>query len=350
MIDLAKLDPNFAQPQADADGIVYRSCLSEPFRVHGLMAPTEECPFFHRMPKAVAESVSEKVGILYRNSAGGRVRFRTNYSRIAVRVKYLEVSRCVHFSLLGTAGLDLYLDGKFKKVFPPSLDLEDGFSAVVELQESGMRDVLIHFPPYSTVESLEIGLDADVQVLPPREYRVTTPVVYYGSSITHGSSATRPGNSYPNVISRRLDCDYLNLGFSASALAEKEIAEYIAGLPMSAFIYDYDHNSPNAEFLRQTHEPMFRRIRERNPELPIVMMSRPRARFNDEEEARRHEVVVETFEKAKAAGDGKVWFVDGAEILNIFGGDCGTVDSIHPNDLGFACIAKALGDVLEQIL
>lgn len=350
MIDLAKLDPNFAQPQADEQGIVYHGCLSEPFQVHGLMAPTEQTPFFHRMPREVAESVSEKVGILYRNSAGGRVRFRTNSSRIAVRVKFLEVTRCVHFSLLGTAGFDLYLDGKFKKPFLPPLDLEDGYTAVVELGENVMHDVLIHFPPYSTVQTLEIGLDDDAQVLPPKAYRVTTPVVYYGSSITHGSSATRPGNSYPNVISRRLDCDYTNLGFSGNALAEKEIADYVAGLSMSVFVYDYDHNSPNADFLRKTHEPMFRTVRERNPELPIVMLSRPRARFNDEEEAKRHEVVVETYEKAKAAGDKNVWFVDGAGILNIFGGDCGTVDCVHPNDLGFACMAKALGDVLEKLL
>lgn len=348
-MNIDQIDTNLAAEIVEEDGLVYRSVLTQPFSVHGLMAPTEEEPFFHRIPRSVAEQVNPGVSHLYRQSTGGRVRFRTDSSRIAVRVKLLEYSKNAKFSLLFVAGMDLYLDGKFRKILPPPADLQDSYTAIVELGETKMQDVLIHFPAYGSVISLEIGLDADAALLAPKPYRVTTPVVFYGSSITHGSSTSRPGNSYPNMLSRRLDCEILNLGFSGNALGEQTIAEYIAALPMSVFVCEYDHNSPNAEFLTQTHEPFYRTIRRKNPDLPVIFMSRPRARFNDEEEAKRREVVLKTYRDAKAAGE-NVYFVDGAGILNIFGGDDGTIDTIHPNDLGFACIAKALYDVLETIL
>lgn len=348
-MNIDQIDTNLAAEIVEEDGLVYRSVLTQPFSVHGLMAPTEEEPFFHRIPRSIAEQVNPGVSHLYRQSTGGRVRFRTDSSRIAVRVKLLEYSKNAKFSLLFVAGMDLYLDGKFRKILPPPADLQDSYTAIVELGETKMQDVLIHFPAYGSVISLEIGLDADAALLAPKPYRVTTPVVFYGSSITHGSSTSRPGNSYPNMLSRRLGCEILNLGFSGNALGEQTIAEYIAALPMSVFVCEYDHNSPNAEFLAQTHEPFYRTIRRKNPDLPVIFMSRPRARFNDEEEAKRREVVLKTYRDAKAAGE-NVYFVDGAGILNIFGGDDGTIDTIHPNDLGFACIAKALGDVLETLL
>lgn len=345
-----KIDPNLARAVAVEEGLQYRSALNEHFSLHGLMVPEPDAPYFHRMPRTVAEQVNPGVAQLYRYCAGGRVRFRTDSSRIAVKVHMLEISADARFSAQFVAGMDLYLDGKFRMILPPPVEMEDSYTAMVDLGQKQMRDVMICLPAYSCVSSLEIGLDADARLLPPTPYRVTVPVVFYGSSITHGSCTSRPGTSYPNMLSRRLDCDIINLGFSGNALGEQVMAAYIADLPMSAFVCEYDHNSPNAAFLRQTHAPFIRRIREKNPQLPIVLMSRPRARFNDEEEVKRREVVLETYENAKASGDTNIYFVDGAGILNIFGGDDGTVDSVHPNDLGFACIAKALADVLETVL
>lgn len=349
-MNIDKIDTNLAAEIVEEDGLIYRDARTAPFSIHGLRMPTVDAPFFHRIPRELAEQVNPGVAHLYRNSAGGRVRFRTDSSRIAVRVNMLEFSSNPKFSLMFTAGMDLYLDGQFRKILPPPVELQDSYTAIVDLGKKQMHDVLIHFPAYGSVAELEIGLDADARLEAPTPYGITTPVVFYGSSITHGSSTSRPGTSYPNMLSRRLNCDILNLGFSGNALGEQVVAEYIAGFSMSAFVCEYDHNSPNADFLRQTHAPFIRTVREKNPQLPIILMSRPRARFNDEEEAKRREVVLETYENAKASGDENIYFVDGAGILNIFGGDDGTIDTIHPNDLGFACIAKALGDVLETVL
>lgn len=44
---------------------------------------------------------------------------------------------------------------------------------------------------------------------------------------------------------------------------------------ISCFVMDYDHNAPTLEHLIETHEPFFKIIREKRPNLPVVMVSRP---------------------------------------------------------------------------
>ena len=116
---------------------------------------------------------------------------------------------------------------------------------------------------------------------------------------------------------------------------------------MSAFVLDYDHNSPLEE-LQERHERFFRIVRTAQPELPILMLSRPKFHLNDEEIARCN-VVKGTYERAKAAGDKHVWFLSGPELMTL-AGDEGTVDNCHPTDLGFFSMAQAVGRVLAEIL
>ena len=53
--------------------------------------------------------------------------------------------------------------------------------------------------------------------------------------------------------------------------------------------------------------------------------------------------------RLRKAGDKKVWFVDTAAALPPEYRE-GTVDGVHPTDLGFLCLAKALTPVLRRIL
>lgn len=346
MCSIEKLDKNFAVRTDIGEELVFHNCLDAPFHVYGLIAAKQG---FIRMPEDIAKTVNENVSVLFRNTAGGRVRFRTDSPRIAVRARMANIGRMPHFALTGTAGFDLYGDGAFLGTFVPPFDIEDGYESVIALPGIRQREIVIHFPLYSDVISLEIGLCAGALLLPAGDYRTTCPVVYYGSSITQGGCASRPGNCYENIISRRLGCDHINLGFSGGARGEDAIASYIAGLPMSAFVYDYDHNAPSVEHLGNTHWRMFQIIRSQNPHLPVVMVSRPQPNPTGEE-YQRLGIVTATWQKAMEAGDRNVYFVDGTMILRQFGGDSGTVDACHPNDLGFMCMADAIGAVLEKIL
>lgn len=346
---LADVDKNFAVAKVGSKEYVFLSCLSEPFTVYGLILPNEDDPHFMRMPQKVADQVNRQVHLLASCTAGGRVRFRTDSASIAIRVKMHNIYRGPHFPLTGTAGLDLYADGVYRGTFVPPEETTDGFESKVDLKTKEMRDILIHMPLYSGVISLEIGVEPDAEVLPGGEYTYTTPVLYYGSSITQGGCATRAGNCYQNIISRNLSCDHVNLGFSSGALAEDVMIDYMASLPMSVFVMDYDHNAPTPEYLAATHEPMYRRFRQAQPDTPIIMVTMPRI-LHTEDSRKRWEIIRGTYEKAKAEGDDKVYFVDGCEMMAIFDDDGGLVDNAHPNDLGFLCMARAIGAVVKALL
>ena len=122
--------------------------------------------------------------------------------------------------------------------------------------------------------------------------------------------------------------------------------EYIKKLDMSLFVYDYDHNAPTVEYLKNTHEKMFRAIREENPDLPIVMMSRPLYTLENDDLARR-DIVMATYKNAVAAGDKNVYFLDGPQLMSLCKNE-GTVDNCHPTDFGFASMAQAIGDLIEK--
>ena len=117
---------------------------------------------------------------------------------------------------------------------------------------------------------------------------------------------------------------------------------------MSVFVYDYDHNAPVPEHLQITHEPFFRIIREANPDLPIVMMNRPKFYLTEAEKERRA-IIETTYQNALKAGDKNVYFISNEELCALCA-DEGTVDGCHPTDYGFASMAQAVGDVLEKIL
>ena len=80
------------------------------------------------------------------------------------------------------------------------------------------------------------------------------------------------------------------------------------------------------------------------------MVSMPDVDRDPEYSSCRRAIIMNTYLTARKNGDKKVWFVDGGSILNIFGGDNGTVDGTHPNDLGFYLMAKGIEKVLKPLL
>ncbi len=327
-----------------------------PFSIHGLYEPETE-PFFHRLPMDIAAATSPGVDKLHRECAGGRVRFSTDSPYIAVRAKYRAVGRSSHLTLVSTTGFDLYIDGEFGsryvKEFRMPYDMVDSYEQIVYLDREIFRSFTMNLPVHACVESLEIGLKPGARLGAARKYRDIEPIVIYGSSIVHGTAASRPGNIYPAMISRMLNVDFRNLGFSGKAKGEKVLVEWMATLPMSVFVCDYDHNAPTVEHLDATHYPMYEIIREKNPDLPYIMISRPNywtAIRTQPEVLKRRDVVMASYLKARQAGDENVYFIDG---MSFFHGEHQyeyTLDGVHPNDAGFLRMADSIGGVIRHIL
>lgn len=325
----------------------------EPFAIYGLYKPELGTPF-RRLPEEVAKATSEGVYGLHVNTAGGRVRFKTNATEICIRMKgghhFMD-----HMPLLGENGCDLYREDEdgnhtYAGSFRFNAATRGDYVSEKICLGSGTKYLTINLPLYGGINELTIGLSKGATVEAPLPYAHEKPIVYYGSSITQGGCASRPGTCYQAFICRDLKTDYVNLGFSGNAKGEDAIVNYMAGLDMAAFVSDYDHNAPTDEHLEATHYKMYEAIRAKNPTIPYIMISRPNGSILNPTVVNRRSIIMNSYLKALANGDKNVYFIDGYSFFN--GGDresC-TVDGTHPNDLGFQRMGKVIGEILKTAL
>ncbi len=355
MSKIEKIDPNVKAASSQKEGLTYYNIRNSPFQIYGLYQPEKE-GVFRRIPYETATAVSEGIAMIHTAPTGGRIRFQTDSKIVSLKAIYKSSCIMSIMAITGSCCFDLYADGHFMNSFRiattssepniGSFDFSNGYDGFIPFPDRKMRDIIIHFPLYSEVSDVWIGLKEDATLLPGKEYKHTLPVVFYGSSITHGGCASRPGNSYPALLSRWLDTDIINLGFAGNALGETEMAQYIADLPMSVFVYDYDYNTPNAEHLEKTHDAMYQIIREKNPDLPILILTRPVRHAPDD---KRVSVIQQTYQKAKDRGE-PVYFISGQQMFNLIDPEMFNTDGVHPNDFGFYCMAQEVKKILEGLL
>lgn len=311
--------------------------------------------YYKRIPISVATATSDGVRDLNFNTAGGRIVFKTNSPYVAIyKISNDYFYDGSNMTGIGGCGLDLYVkeNGKFvcRGTFRPPVNACDDYQSVVNLA-GGDKEVMINMPLYAGFKALYVGVKEGSYIEKCNPYRDILPIVYYGSSITQGGCATRPSNSYQGFISRTYDVDYRNLGYSGCAKAEPAIVEYMSTLKMSLFVLDYDHNADNPEYLRKTHYGVYKTIREKNKDLPIIMVTKPDF-YNDDkhENPERLQIITESYNRAVAEGDKNVYFIDGRTLFDGEFSDCCTVDGCHPNDLGFFRMANVIGKKIAEIL
>ena len=338
---------------AGYEALCFTDSRAPQFATHGLMYD-DSLKQFLRMPASTAETVSENVANLNKNTSGGRVRFKTNSGRIAIKCLMNSATMLDIMPQSGVRGFSLYVDNVFYKLFRPTYaetkNENKGFTAAVDFPQKKLRNITIYFPLYNEVSRLYVGLEKNCEILPANDYQIKKPILFYGSSITQGGCASRPGNSYDAVLCRYLDADYINLGFSGNAKGEPAMAEYLGALDVSVFVFDYDHNAPDAEHLRKTHFPFYSIYRRMRPDVPVILMSRPGFDADPETNALRRKIIMDTFEKGKSGGDKNLYFIDGETLFSGVNRDGCTMDGIHPNDLGFQRMADTVHKTIQKII
>ena len=361
---IEEIDSNFKPAMIGDRAVVYLDVLKKPFSVEGLPWPSpasEKWPFARIPPTLTKEQVNEsalKLG--WHMTSGGAIRFLSDSPFIAIKAVLAHSYDMNHMPRSGSAGFDLYVGPFFDSVHcgtaQPSRD-EINLERMLYVRDEGdktMREWTINLPLYGGVAAVSVGVAPDATIEAPPPHR-TGKILFYGSSITQGGCASRPGNMYPSMLCRALDAEQVNIGLSGSARGELAMAEAIADLDLAAFVDDYDANAPTPEHLWKTHEPFYKVIRKRHPDLPILLLSRcdiwPKltdSRYHCLCDYRK--AVRTTYENAIAAGDRHVYYIDGETLF----GDCEreacTVDLYHPNDLGFYRMYKTVLPVLRKAL
>ncbi|MBE6646564.1 MAG: hypothetical protein E7611_02840 [Ruminococcaceae bacterium] len=306
-----------------------------------------------RMPEEVASVIHAPE--LAKRNPGARVCFRTNAPSFNVKMVLGSNRVDIGMAIFGAQSAAVIIGDRQNPYYAGLVGPSSYEELVIERQiykkgaNGDMEDVTIFLPRNEPVLDVEISVDDAYVVEEPTPYRDIKPIVYYGSSITEGGCCTIPINAYNAIISNRLNIDYYNLGFSSSARGEDEVCDYIKdNFDMSIFVYDYDHNAPTNQHLEDTHERFFLRFREKHPDVPVIMMSRPWATYAPDDA--RRATIRKTYERAVERGDKNVYFIDGETFFKPEEAYLCLVDTVHPNDFGFHCMADRIQPVIEKIL
>lgn len=321
--------------------------------------------YYDRLPGKAQGKVRQAVWDLSRHSAGMLCRFETDSP--AIHARYSLLSPNIAMPIMpatGVSGLDLYADSgggrgsgassRWVAVTRPTVQKFDGAIATgIDVLSGGRRrSYSLYLPLYNGIESLELGVDvkAAFNPLPPRRQQ---PIVFYGTSIMHGASASRPGMSISGIVGRRLNLPVINLGFSGNGRMEPEVGAFLAELDPCAYCIDCLPNM-SAEMVAQNAAPLVKQLREAHPDTPIVLVEDrtfTNARFfksQVEGHTARRAALKKAYEELQAAGIKDLTYIPGDQILGE-DGEAAT-DGSHPNDLGMMRYADVYEKALRPLL
>ena len=349
--DVGKLDPAMGAAAAAAANVDWHDVTQ--WGVEGRAWPEmDRLRWFDRFPASAQKTVTSAVWNLSRDSTGMMVRFKTDATAIHVHYKVVKAALGMpHMPATGVSGVDLYARddaGKWRWVQVTRPATQEIKAEVIKDLAPGFREYAAYLPLYNGVEFLHIGVPkgARFEGLAPRSEK---PIVFYGTSITHGACASRPGMVHTAILGRRFDAPVINLGFSGNGRMDAAVGEVLVKIDAAAYVIDCLPNMQPAA-VREKCAPLVKLIRAARPDTPIILVEDRRftndwitpakKKFHDDNHAALREVYAELVN-------------DGVKGLHYIPGDAlygtdteGATDASHANDLGFMRQA----DIFEPII
>lgn len=312
---------------------------------------------YERLPVSLKGAVRTPVWDLGKNTSGLAVRFKSNSTQISAKWSLFENRYMNHMTPTGIKGLDLYcfIDSSWVFVNSARPTGDKNSSVIVSNMTRKEREFLLFLPLYDGITNLEIGIDQEAFIdqpvlnLPVR----VKPVVCYGTSILQGGCASRPGMAHTNILSRWLNHEFINLGFSGNGQLDYEIAETMTGFDASVFILDFMPNV-NVEQIKEKTERFFKILRSKSPNTPVVFIENPifpQSRFdaymlNTIKE--KNLTLRMVFNKLKESGETNIWLIESENMIGL--DNEATVDGIHFTDIGFMRYAEYLMPVISLFI
>ena len=300
-----------------------------------------------RLPMRLKDTFRPPVWSLAQQTSGARIRFRTNSPTISITAKS-GTGQSHHMTKIMQNGLDVYVDGRYIGSAWPDGKGQINRSLGPLGPAAEFRDITIHLPLYGAAKIQQIALAPGAETRPPSEFALPKPIVYYGSSITQGGCASNPGLSYQAILSRRLNVDFVNLGFSGNGVGEAEVARAVAEIDAAMYVLDYWANPPPAVY-EQTLPPFVEILRAEHPNVPIVITSPFFNPFRERIQAEKREIARRFVDARQAGGDAHMHYVEGREMISKDTA-WGLVDGRHANSVGFYLCANGLEPHLRRIL
>ena len=313
---------------------------------------------YNRLPDSLKNISRSPLWNLSKNSAGMAIRFRSNSTRIAVKWENIFNNHMNHMTDVGTKGLDLYCwesneQWRFVNSARPTGKMNQAI--IISNMQPKEKEYMLYLPLYDGLVSLAIGVDSLATIDQPLiDYPIRKkPVVFYGTSILQGGCASRPGMAHTNIISRRLNRECINLGFSGNALLDLEVAKVIAEVDASVFVLDFVPNA-SVEQMKERMETFYRIIRSKHPDTPVIFIEDPifTHTLYDEriakEVQRKNDTLKEIFNRLKKRNEKNIIFILSKNMLGEDGE--ATVDGVHFTDLGMMRYADLVCPIIKKAI
>jgi hypothetical protein len=317
---------------------------------------SERLRWYDRFPASAQGRVTNAVWNLSRDSAGMMVRFRTDAVMIWADYALQRGHQPgANMTAIAASGLDLYArdeTGHWRWAGVTRPNSQEIRQEIVTGLAPGEREYALYLPLRNGVERLAIGVPegATFTGLAPRTEK---PIVFYGTSINHGASASRPGMTHIAMLGRRLEMPVMNFGFSGNGRMDAAVGEYLGQIAAAVFVIDCLPNM-GAAGVREKCPPLVRQLRAAHPDTPIVLVEDRRNTnawilpARDAHHTANHAALRECFEVLQAEGVTGLHYIAGDDLM---GDDSeATTDGSHPSDLGFFRQAAVFEPVLREIL
>jgi hypothetical protein len=314
---------------------------------------------YDRLPISYKEKVREPVWDLSKASAGITVRFHSNSTSINLKWTVLNDLDMPHMASTGIKGIDLYTKYNNKWRYVTTAGALVGLKTyqnksipadsineyeLIKNMSPDFREYKLFLPLYDGVTKLEVGIDsrASIEKASPNPIK---PIVFYGTSITQGGCASRPGMAHTNIISRKLDVDCINYGFSGNGRMETPIVKLISEIDAHFYVIECMQNM-DSEQVSERVRPLVDMIRTNHPFTPIVLVENMmytmafldqtiKTRLIQENAALKNE-----YDKIIKSDIPNIFYIkDNKDFLL---DNEGTVDGVHLTDLGFLRYADYL--------
>ncbi len=338
---LTRLDPGRAVGEPESNALWYDA---RDLGVEG-KGWSDTAQFYDRLPARAQQKVTKSVWNLSHHAAGLYVRFVTDAKQIWAI--WDGGGAMMHMAATGVSGLDLYVcrDGRWVFCGSGRPKTTRTTARLANNLPGEPAEYLLYLPLYHQVSELKIGINPGAMIAraADRPKGRSLPIVFYGTSITQGGCASRTGMCHPAILGRWLDREVINLGFSGSGKMEPEMAELLGELEAAVYVIDCLPNM-SADMVSERVEPFVRILRRIRPETPILLVENPR----NYRTLPANRALRTTFENLNAGGIDNLHCLPGDRLLA--GREHGTVDGVHPTDLGFYRMALAFEPVLKELL
>lgn len=293
--------------------------------------------------------VSENVEWLKWHTAGENLCFNTSSSFIKIKANLPEGGLMPHMTAVGTIGFSLYvLDVEKWKFLNSTKTFKNDYEMDLVKNINHEHSYRLYFPLYQRVNTVSIGVEKGSSF---NFYKLEQDnLLIYGTSISQGGCASRPGMDYGAILGRIANLNVINLGFSGSCKVEREILDVINQVideqNLKYIIFELEANSPSYDHMSERFSYYMEHIHNKD-NIKIYLVSHyDEAMPITNDQIRKYRKGFKKVQK-DLCKKYNINFIDGNKITKKM--DCdGTVDGAHLTDLGFYVVAQEFKKIIMK--